>query len=100
VRYFIGHEAKIHALAFSNCGKYLVSAGVDKNVFVWDTSRGCLVTKLLSHHDTIHTLAFSRDGTILASGGADDCINLWDMRRLVDDIGHEELNNPEGPLIR
>lgn len=100
VRYLTGHKSKIYALAFSNCGRYLASAGVDKTIIFWDMSRGCPVTKLSGHHDTIYTLAFSRDGTVLASGGGDDSINLWDVRRLIDEIDHEDLNATNPPAVR
>lgn len=58
------------------------------------------MTRLSAHHDVIYTLAFSRDGTILASGGGDDSINLWDVRRLIEEVDHEDLNAINAPAVR
>lgn len=55
-------------LAFANDGRYLASAGADKNVLVWDLAHGHLLGIFGEHAERIEALAFSRDGNILVSG--------------------------------
>lgn len=87
-------------MIFSTCGRFLISAGADKNVMIWDMAHGNLVAKLVAHRDTIYTMCFSRDGTVLASGGADDCVNVWDFKRLIQETDLEEVYLSRNPIIR
>lgn len=100
VRYMRGHRGKIYTIIFSACGRFLISAGVDKNVMIWDMAHGNLVAKLVAHRDSIYSLCFSREGTILASGGADDCVNVWDFKRLIQETDLEEVYSSRSPIIR
>lgn len=95
-----GHRGKIYAMIFSTCGRFLISAGGDKHLMVWDMAHGNLVAKLMAHRDTIYSLCFSRDGTVLASGGADDCVNVWDFKRLIQEADLEEIYSSRNPIIR
>lgn len=61
-------QAPIYSLCFSVEGRFLVSAGADCRVLIWDLAHGHLLAELTGHTAPIHTLAFSRDGNILTSG--------------------------------
>lgn len=87
-------------MIFSTCGRFLISAGADKNIMIWDMAHGNLVAKLMAHRDTIYSLCYSRDGTVLASGGADDCVNVWDFKRLIQEADLEEIYSSRNPIIR
>src|SRR5215471_6443145 len=87
-----GHQARITGLAFTPGGKYLVSAGDDKVIRVWDwqaektvrTMRGQLG---LGDEGTIYAMALSPDGRWLAAAG-------WmgsSHRVRTDDIGDIRL---------
>lgn len=64
-----GHKSPIYSLVFSQCGRFLASAGSDCRALVWDLAHGHLVADLGGHTAPIHNLTFSRCGAILVSAG-------------------------------
>ena len=81
---FLFHlQAPIYSLTFSHDGKYLISAGDDTNILVWDLSNGQLLNEVRSHSKTIYSLALSCDGSVLASGGLDSTIKVWESELLL-----------------
>jgi len=73
------------ALAFSPCGRYLVSGaswqGTDKmSIRLWEVARGENIATFWSHPTDIQSIAFSPDGTLLVSASFDGTILLWDMK--------------------
>lgn len=74
-----GHtEWEVDACVISPDGKLLASAGVDRQVLVWDLDTGELRHRLQSQSSRLPTLAFSPDGATLAGGGY-GAIELWDL---------------------
>ena len=74
------------ALAFTPDGKSLVTAGVDRTVYFWNTSTWKQERKLTGQPEMIASLAISADGRMLATGGFNDITNkhpvnilLWDV---------------------
>lgn len=69
-----GHMAKIKSVLFTPDGKYLVSAGDDKVIRIWDWRAGKTVRTIRGEigrgpAGQIHALALSPDGRWLASAG-------------------------------
>jgi WD40 repeat protein len=69
-----GHKALIKDVAFTPDGRYLVSAGDDKLIRVWDIETGQTVRTLRGQiaagpEGKIHAMALSPDGRWLAAGG-------------------------------
>ena len=99
-----GHKDNIHCLLFDNTGRFLISAGADKRILVWDISSGHLVADLFGQHsDSIFSLSINRnapDGVILASGGLDNRVVLWDLQALLDDLEIDELTPNSLPTVR
>ena len=88
-----GHKDNIQSLLFENSGRFLISAGADKRILVWDIASGHLVADLFGPHtDSIFTLSCNKntEGVILASGGLDNKVVLWDLQALLDDLEIEE----------
>lgn len=73
----------MYDLAMSSDGQYLVSAGEDRRILLWDLSAGSMIRELRGHTDTVYSLAFSADGTLLASGGLDNSVRIWDFGQAV-----------------
>ncbi len=69
-----GHKSKIQEVTFTSDGRYLVSAGEDKVVRVWDLETGETVRTLrgqigAGHEGKIYAMALSPDERWLAVGG-------------------------------
>jgi eukaryotic-like serine/threonine-protein kinase len=86
-----GHEvftltsvAETFAAAFSPDGRYLVTAGTNRAIQVWDAETGAAIGTLGTHAREIRGLAFSPDGSSLASAGGDGKVNVWDATRLAE----------------
>jgi transcription initiation factor TFIID subunit 5 len=56
IRQMSGHKLNVCILKFSKDGKYLISAGYDRQIMIWDCSNGTLVTCLLGHSDAIFSM--------------------------------------------
>ncbi len=69
-----GHQALVESLAFTPDGKFIVSAGDDKVVRIWDWRAGQTVRTIRGQsgpgpEGTIYSMALSPDGRWLAVGG-------------------------------
>ena len=73
------HAGAVNDIAFSADGKRLVSAGLDRNVIVWDVALGDIVHKLQGHKTEVRSIALH--GERIASAGYDRAIFLWDAQR-------------------
>ena len=72
------HADSILSAVLTADGKVLATAGYDKQVLIWDFSRGTVIRSLKDHSDAVYGLAFSPDGKTLASCAADRTVKLWD----------------------
>jgi WD40 repeat protein len=73
-----GHSKHINAIAFSQDGRRLASASLDRSVRVWDVATGERLAVLTGHTDEVFAVAFHPDGKRLATAGRDRAIWLWD----------------------
>jgi WD40 repeat protein len=79
---------------FSPDGRWIATAGCQKEVKIWDAETGALLFRLRGHTDYPCAVAFSSDGLKLVSaGGGDKSVIVWDLtnRRIVSTLeGHQE----------
>ena len=72
-------------LAFSPCGKYLVSGSwyqcglKQMPIRLWEVATGENIATFHGHTTDVQCIAFSPDGTLMATGGHDGIILLWDV---------------------
>jgi serine/threonine protein kinase/WD40 repeat protein len=79
LRRFVGHTAKVTAVAFLPDGGTAVSAGRDKAVPIWDLQRGEKLRSLTAAGE-INSLAVSADGLRLLVGGlGSPQAQLWSL---------------------
>jgi WD40 repeat protein/serine/threonine protein kinase len=74
-----GHKSIVNSVAFSQDGRQLVSAGLDRTVRLWDMASGEQLAVLQGHTDEVLAAVFHPDGRRVASGGRDRSILLWDV---------------------
>jgi hypothetical protein len=73
-----GHGKAVRALAFSPDGTLLASAGVDRQIVLWDTTAWKPARNpIRGHEGGVSCLAFSPDGTLIASGSEDKTVRVW-----------------------
>lgn len=90
---FLGHSARVNALAISPDGRLLASAGGhtelpdDLDIWLWDLPNARFLTRLRGHGSSINSLAFTPDGALLVSAagarssavfGGDNTVRVWD----------------------
>jgi transcription initiation factor TFIID subunit 5 len=74
----VGHDNDVEKGAFHPNGAYVFTAG-DKNVRMWDISRGNPVRMFTGHTGNITAIECSPNGQILASADDQGSIFLWDL---------------------
>jgi WD40 repeat protein len=73
------HVDWVRALAFTPDGRFLISAGDDKAILVWEVDTGKFVRRLDGCTDWVMALAVSPDGKQVAAGGFDRTIRIWSL---------------------
>jgi RNA polymerase sigma factor (sigma-70 family) len=71
---------QVGALAFSPDSKWFVSAGSDREVYLWETATGKEVLRLPGHEAKVSTVAFNPDGRTVFSYGEDGQGYRWDLK--------------------
>lgn len=78
-----GHRGPLYSVAWSDDGRLVASAGVDRMVCVWDDQSGRLLKTLHGHTNEVRCVAFQPGGALLASGDTDGTVMLWPLNGLL-----------------
>ncbi len=71
-----GYPGSLRTLAFSPDSRWLVAAGINRQVFVWDARGGFLSGVYSNHTGGASAVAFSPNGTV-ATAAADQMVRAW-----------------------
>ncbi|MBF0606566.1 MAG: protein kinase [Candidatus Magnetobacterium sp. LHC-1] len=75
------HDGAVNAVSIDDRGRYLLSAGSDGTVKLWDIEQGYCIRTFKSHTGSVLCVVLSADGELALSGSADSTIRLWETSR-------------------
>lgn len=96
------HKDYVKALAYAKDREQVASAGLDRQIFLWDVntltaltaSNNTVTTSSLSgNKDSIYSLAMNQPGTVIVSGSTEKVLRVWDPRtchKLMKLKGHSD----------
>lgn len=79
LRRFAEHRGGVRSVAVSPAGRYVLSAGDDRAIWLWDIDTGQGIHRFDGHTDVVNCVAFSPDGRLAMSGGDDKTVRLWNV---------------------
>ncbi|XP_025091366.1 WD repeat-containing protein 48-like isoform X2 [Pomacea canaliculata] len=83
------HKDYVKALAYARDKEQVASAGLDRQIFLWDVNTLTALTasnntvttsSLTGNKDSIYSLAMNPSGTIIVSGSTEKVLRVWDPR--------------------
>lgn len=76
------HRGEILAAAISPDGKFIATAGIDRDIKIWDENLELKYVIKSAHQKYITSLRFFHSGNRLASGSGDHLLKIWDFNNL------------------
>nr|CAD7439462.1 unnamed protein product [Timema bartmani]CAD7455824.1 unnamed protein product [Timema tahoe] len=99
-----GHQGEVFTVDFHPDGKYLASAGFDRQILIWNVYGECEnVSMMTGHSGAIMQLKFSTDGNVIYTASTDHTLGLWDFEtgvRVKKLKGHTTFVNSCHPARR
>jgi len=90
-----GHGSQVISVDRSPDGKFLLTAGLDSEAFIWDITTGQIVKKFGGHPEGISWADYCPDGSQIVTGSSDGAVRVWDVStvRLLKELrGHKVPN--------
>ncbi|MEO9871148.1 WD40 repeat domain-containing protein [Ekhidna sp.] len=100
-----GHKNSVFTSKFHPSGKYMISAGRDAHLKVWDTEAEYLLRESIAAHlYTINDVIFSNDGRHFVTASMDKAVKLWDahnfkLLKVLDKHRHAGHGNSVNKLL-
>ncbi len=94
IRTLSGHSEWINDCALSHDNSFIVSAGKDHTIKIWDAHTGDLRNTLYGHTDIVRCCAISPDDSFIVSASDDQTIRIWDTQ-----TGKEQTTLPSNAEI-
>ncbi|MCB1099582.1 MAG: alpha/beta fold hydrolase [Verrucomicrobiae bacterium] len=91
---FQAQDNVVLGIALSPDGKFLVTSGSERAIFLWDAENFSRLGRLEGHHGQVWNLQ-SSNGNLLASASIDHSVKLWNWE--VPDSGGDQGQEPETP---
>jgi len=73
-----GHNGPVRACDFSPDGNWIVSAGHDRSLRLWDARSGAPLGALEGHEDWATLVHVTAEGRLILSGSLDKTVRIWD----------------------
>jgi WD40 repeat protein len=73
-----GHT-KVASVAWSKDGKYILTAGFDRKLILWDATTGKQVKTITDSPSLIYAVAFTPDGKKAVTGAGERTARVWDL---------------------
>lgn len=105
VHELVGHKNSVFSATYHPSGKYLVSAGRDAHLKVWDAKASYVLRESIAAHlYTVNHVAFSADGRRFVTVSMDKSIKLWDaynfqLLKVLDKHRHAGHGNSVNKLL-
>ena len=77
----LGHTAALNSVAYTGDQRFVVTAGADQFIKLWDAKTGKEIRSLTGHTAQVLCLAVQPGDSTFVSGGADNTLRLWDVPR-------------------
>ncbi|MEO7046538.1 MAG: WD40 repeat domain-containing protein, partial [Ferruginibacter sp.] len=76
-----GHNLSVYGLSFSSDGKYLLSAGIEGDVVLWEVARGIEIKRFSGHKFYIYGVQFCNHDSSFFVRDSKGIIYKWDIAR-------------------
>ena len=99
------HKNSVFAAKYHPSGKYLISAGRDAQIKVWDTNEAYVLRESIAAHlYTVNDIVFIKDGRYFVTASMDKSIKLWDaynfkLLKVLDKHRHAGHGNSVNKLL-
>eukprot|EP00276_Gloeochaete_wittrockiana_P009339 CAMPEP_0184656544 /NCGR_PEP_ID=MMETSP0308-20130426/16579_1 /TAXON_ID=38269 /ORGANISM="Gloeochaete witrockiana, Strain SAG 46.84" /LENGTH=319 /DNA_ID=CAMNT_0027093717 /DNA_START=64 /DNA_END=1023 /DNA_ORIENTATION=+ len=75
-----GHEGNINHVLWGPLNKYLLSAGDDSTMKIWDPETGKHLHTIKDHTKSVNSIAFAKDESCFISSSSDNTAKLFDSK--------------------
>ena len=77
---FMAHQSAVYVVRYSPDGAFLLTAGKDAHLNIWDVENYELIRSIPAHNWAIYDIVFNPDATLFATASRDKTIKIWDAK--------------------